>query len=333
MFIGIYVDDMLLLGDSDMINNTTTSIKKEFELTVKDKLDEYVGSQIEFKNNYLFIHQRRLIEKIEKEFEVDIVNLKSKNTPMISNQKITHPEEDDKNILSVNELRRYQSGVGSLLYLVRNSRPDIGNAVRELSKSMDRSNNENMTHLYNVIRYVVDTKSMGLKFSKIGYPDQTMWWLRCYVDSDWASDKISRKSVSGWIVYIQNNPIAWGSRQQQTISQSSSEAEFIALSDICKEIVFIVNIFEFFGINIKLPVIVKVDNKGAIFIANNPVTKRTKHIHVRYLLVREYVKDGVIMIQFVRSEDNDSDIMTKNTSEAVHSKHRNKMISYDDWMR
>ena len=195
---------------------------------------------------------------------------------------------------------------------------------------MDRSNHENMTHLYNVIRYVVDTKSMGLKFSKIGDPDQTMWCLRCYVDSDWDGDKISRKSVSGWIVYIQNNPIAWGSRQQQTIAQSSSEAEFIALSDICKEIVFIVNIFEFFGINIKLPVIVKVDNKGAIFIANNPVTKRTKHIHVRYLLVREYVKDGVIMIQFVRSEDNDSDIMTKNTSEAVHNKHRNKMISYDD---
>ena len=72
------------------------------------------------------------------------------------------------------------------------------------------------------------------------------------------------------------------------------------------------------------------DNKGAIFIANNPVTKRTKNIHVRYLLVREYVKDGVIMIQFVRSEDNDSDIMTKNTSEAVHNKHKNKMVSYDE---
>ena len=89
------------------------------------------------------------------------------------------------------------------------------------------------------------------------------------------------------IVYIQNNPIEWVSRQQQTISQSSSESEFIAFSDICKEIVFIVNIFEFFGINIKLPVIVKVDNKGDIFIANNPVTKRTKNIQERYLLVRE----------------------------------------------
>ena len=66
MFIGLYVDDILLLGDNNMLENTTKNIKKEFELAVKDTLDEYVGSQIEFRKNYLFIHKRRLIEKIEK---------------------------------------------------------------------------------------------------------------------------------------------------------------------------------------------------------------------------------------------------------------------------
>ena len=85
---------------------------------------------------------------------------------MVSNQKITLPEENDTNILQLNDLRKYQSGVGSLLYLVRNSLPDIGNAVRELSKSIDRSNDENMTHLYNVIKYVVDTKSIQSIFQK-----------------------------------------------------------------------------------------------------------------------------------------------------------------------
>ena len=190
LFIGLYVDDILLLGDNNMLENTTKNIKKEFELTVKDTLDEYVGSQIEFRKNYLFIHQRRLIEKIEKEFKEYISNMKSKKTPMVSNQKITLPEENDTNILQLNDLRKYQSGVGSLLYLVRNSRPDIGNAVRELSKSMDRSNDENMNHLYNVIKYVVDTKSMGLKFSKIEDPDQSMWCLKCYVDSDWDGDHV-----------------------------------------------------------------------------------------------------------------------------------------------
>ena len=64
MFIGLYVDDMLLLGDNNMLETTTKYIKKYFELTVKDTLDEYVGSQIEFRKNYLFIHQRRIIEKI-----------------------------------------------------------------------------------------------------------------------------------------------------------------------------------------------------------------------------------------------------------------------------
>ena len=121
--------------------------------------------------------------------------MKSKKTPMVSNQKITLPEENDTNILQLNDLRKYQSGVGSLLYLVRNSRPDIGNAVRELSKSMDRRNDENMTHLYNVIKYVVDTKSMGLKFSKIEDPDQSMWCLKFYVDIYFYGGNLSRKYV------------------------------------------------------------------------------------------------------------------------------------------
>ena len=70
--------------------------------------------------------------------------------------------------------------------------------------------------------------------------------------------------------------------------------------------------------------------KGDIFIDNYTVTKRTNKIHIRYLLVREYMKDGVIMIQVFRSEDNDYVIMTKNTSEALHNNHKNKMVSFDE---
>ena len=79
-----------------------------------------------------------------------------------------------------------------------------------------------MNHLYSVIRYVIYTKSMGLKFKKIDDKDQSMWILKCYVNSDWSGDKVSRKSVSGWIEYVQYNPLAWGSLQKQKTSQSFS---------------------------------------------------------------------------------------------------------------
>ena len=72
-----------------------------------------------------------------------------------------------------------------------------------------------MTHIYNLIKYIVDTRSTGLKFSKIEDPDQSMGCLKFYVDSDWDGDNVSRKYVSFWVVYIQNNPIEWESLQQQ----------------------------------------------------------------------------------------------------------------------
>ena len=89
-----------------MLENTNKYIKKYFELTVKNTLDEYIVSKIYFRKNYLFIHNRWLIENIEKEFEEYIVNMKSNNNPMVSNQKITLPEENDTNILQLNDLRK-----------------------------------------------------------------------------------------------------------------------------------------------------------------------------------------------------------------------------------
>ena len=118
--------------------------------------------------------------------------MKYKKIPMFSNQKITLPEENNTNILQINDLRKYQYGVGSLLYLIRNSLTDIVNEFREISKSMDRRNDENMTHLYNVIKYVVDTKSIGLNFSKIEEQDKSIWSIKFYVDCDCDGDNLSR---------------------------------------------------------------------------------------------------------------------------------------------
>ena len=107
---------------------------------------------------------------------------------------------------------------------------------------------------------------------------------------------------------------------------SSSEAEFVAISDVCKDLVFAIKVIEFMGVKIRLPVTVMVDNKGAIFMADNKVVKRTRHIHTRYLLIREYIEDGIIKIQFVKSEDNMADIMTKNVDSKTYKNHQNNLV-------
>ena len=92
---------------------------------------------------------------------------------------------------------------------------------------------------------------------------------------------------------------------------SSTEAEYVGISEICKEILFIRETFEFLNITIQYPIIIQVDNVGAIYITKNNDGKRTKHIDIRYHFVREYVEDDIVKISFVKSADNIADVFTK----------------------
>ena len=103
---------------------------------------------------------------------------------------------------------------------------------------------------------------------------------------------------------------------------SSSEAEYVAISEVCAEIMFLKQVMEFLNITVKLPITVRVDNVGAIYLANNAISgPRTKHVDIRYHFVRDYIEKGIIQIDFVKSEDNDSDIFTKNLGEELFNKH------------
>jgi hypothetical protein len=99
------------------------------------------------------------------------------------------------------------------------------------------------------------------------------------------------------------------------------------LSEAVREVMFVAQLLESMQITVKYPVTVRVDNVGAIFMASNITTSnRTKHVDIRYKYVNEYVEDGTVKIIFVKSADNDSDVLTKNLSAELHDKHSKKMV-------
>ena len=129
-----------------------------------------------------------------------------------------------------------------------------------------------------------------------------------------------------------NVPILWKSKMQKIVSLSSSEAEYYALAEAAKDIKFIVQILESIGILIQKPIIVHVDNVGAIFMTENAsATARTKHVDIRYHYVREFIMDGFIKIIFVKSDQNKSDIFTKNVSNEIYEKHTDSFIKQKDY--
>ena len=124
-----------------------------------------------------------------------------------------------------------------------------------------------------------------------------------------------------------NVPIIWKSKGQKLVTLSSSEAEYVALSEAAKEIKFVYQLLFGMGMKVKLPIIVRVDNLGAVFMSENvSVSQRTKHVDIRYHFVQEFVLDGFINIVFVRTEENDADIFTKNLGGDLHDRHSKKMI-------
>ena len=108
-------------------------------------------------------------------------------------------------------------------------------------------------------------------------------------------------------------PVVWKSKSMKSVVLSTTEAEYVAVSEVVKEIKFLYQMLRSMEIKVPLPIKVHVDNVGEIWLANNSsVSERTKHVDLRAHFVREMIKDQVIEINFVKSAENDSDIMTKN---------------------
>ena len=155
-----------------------------------------------------------------------------------------------------------------------------------------------------------------------------MWKLIAFSDSDYAGDTDTRRSVSGYVIYLCGAPISWRSKAQRSVTLSSTEAEWIALSEVAKEVLFIAQILKCMGIKVEYPIVIRVDNTAAIFLANNVTTsQRTRHVDIRTKFVTQYTgPDGLLKIVFVKGTDNDSDIMTKNVNGELHDKHVPKMM-------
>ena len=327
LIICLYIDDTMIVGNEIEIKKFKEEIKLHFKTKEEGEMKDYVGCMIQKKNDEIFLHQSDLIDKLKKEFGEELNEIKKVETPAIAGEGIVMGEGDEK-IEDSKKHTKYRSGVGMLLFLVKYSRPDISNAVRELSKANLGPNPAHYKKLLRVIKYVIDSKQRALHY-KMTETDknQEKWEIKAYGDSDFAGDKDKRLSVTGFCIYIYGCLVSWKSHGQKTVALSSTEAEYIAISELCAEILLIKSILEFLKIEIKLPIIVHCDNIGAIYLGHNAkLSQRTKHIDVKHHFVREYVEKGLIKILFVKSEENDADIWTKNVKQETYDKHTSKFM-------
>lgn len=202
----------------------------------------------------------------------------------------------------------YQRAVGSLLYLVQATRPDLAHVVGVISRFNQSYEECHWNMVKRVLRYVRGTKDLRLTYSR-----NSDSRLVGYCDASYASDSADPRSTTGYAFMLQGAAISWNSKHQQTVALSSTEAEYLSLSAAVQEALWLRRLAsELLIIPSENPMIVFCDNKGAIDLSkNNRFSARTKHINIRHHFIKENIDSGEIDVRFVPSTRMVADALTK----------------------
>ena len=299
----VYVDDVAIIGQKTKLYiDLKNKFMIKWECRDLGETKEFLGMKIQRdrKRRLIFIDQADYLEKILNKFEVDS---KPTKTPLSSGFSFN----PNSGLATPSFRQKYQQLVGSIMYLMIGSRPDIAFATVKLSQQCANPAQEHYDQGLHVLRYLLGSRRYRLKFD--GKSNEA---IVAYSDSDWGQDPINRKSVTGNYVTLATGCVSWLSRRQKTVASSSTEAEYMALSDCSRQLVWMHQLLSEIGFKIPPPYL-NADNEGSIFWGSNPVQeKRSKHIDIRYHVVREYVEEKKIVLLHIAGDVNPADIFTKN---------------------
>lgn len=201
---------------------------------------------------------------------------------------------------------RYRRLVGRLIYLTV-LRPDITYVVHVLSRFMHQPREAHMEAALRVVHYLKNALGQGLFFFS-----SNDFRLRPYYDSDWAGYPLTRRSTTGYCVFLGPSLISWRSKRQKTVSLSSVEAEYRAMTRACCELTWLRYLLRDLGVLHQELALLHCDNKAALHIAANLVFhERTRHTEMDCHYIRDKIQDGSIIRRHVSSVHQLADILTK----------------------
>jgi hypothetical protein len=214
---------------------------------------------------------------------------------------------------------KYQAGVGKLLHQTQWSRPEIGNLVRELSKFSSKPQTCHQSAMERMMNFCVCYKDNGWTLKPTGIwkeiDEENEVNIVGVLDSDYSKDIETGRSVTGYIVLLNGAPVAAKSKMQEAVTLSVTEAELVAATHCYQEMLYVKKVLESIKISVKMPMVLRMDNKGAKDLINNwSVGGRTRHIDVPYLFLRETKEKNMVKIEWISSKSNPSDLFTKNLS-------------------
>ena len=303
LIIAIYVDDLLIAcSDKSILTNTKAELSSRFKMKDLGESRIILGMDItrDRVKRTLTFNQSRYAQKVIDRF--GMTNARGQATPMDPALDLTQPSPPTS--------EPYREAIGSLMYLMVGTRPDLAYCVGVLAKHVQNPTQLHWEAVKRVIRYVVQTRNVGLVFGGTGKLEPAL----VYVDADWAGDEATRKSMSGFAALMSGSLVTWGARPQEVVALSSAESEYISLCTGAKETIWLRRLLTGLCVvpDMDKPTTILVDNQAAQSLAHNSaVNRRNKHIDVRYHFTRDVIEAGQVTLEYCPTEEMVADMFTK----------------------
>lgn len=319
LFLIIYVDDILLVADNEnLMNQAEGAIKRYFRIVALGEPKIFLGFNIRRDTDGIFyLDQKAHIETLVNDMKMN--NAKASSIPIDLGYEKIH---DDENTLE--DKLSYQRLIGRLLYIGVHARPDILAAVCILSQRNTCPRKVDWNEGMRVVRYLNGSSNLQLRLGNDNA--STGSGLIVYSDANWAQNIQNRKSTSGYVVQLYGSTIAWGCKRQTCVALSTTEAEYIALTEACKETIWIRRLLVDMGEILDNNVIIYEDNQSCLSLLENPkLSNGTKHVDTRYHFIKELYENNEMSFLYCPTSEMVADIMTKPLGRLNLNKQREAM--------
>jgi transposase InsO family protein len=315
LILGLYVDDLFLFSPSvAVLDRFKEQLRRCFRMEDLGEIKLMLGMHVvrDRAARTLTISQDAYVDKLLARLNAPV---NAVSTPMEHGLQLRAAGKDYK--ADPAGITRYQAAIGALMYAAAGTRPDIAYAVHALSRYSSCPDGTHWAAVKHLLRYLRGTTSCGITYTGA---DAALPHLTCYGDADYAGCLDDRRSVSGYALTLCGGAISWASRKQRTTALSTVEAEFMAMTDVAKDVVWWRSFLGEIGLDMRQPTEVLCDNMGTLALAANPTHhEKTKHFAVRQQYVRELLDNGDITVAHIASQHNAADNLTKALTKVKHS--------------
>ena len=318
--LAVHVDNMYTICESEVeLERTRSQLHGLFEMKKEDP-NWFMGYQLipDEANCTIAISQRHYTESILKRF--NMTDCTPRSLPAIPSLNLSK-DDGPKNKEERKKMEKtpYRELVGALLWLSRISRPDISFASAYLSRFNSNPGQQHWKAAQECLRYLAGSLD---KVLVLGNPDRDKAIdLIGYTDADFARETDDRKSVSGYLYQLGERSISWGSKKQDTVARSSTEAEYIAAAHAVGEGLWLRNLMHELGFDQEEATTLQIDNRSTMAIIERPRQQRTKYIDIKHHFIRDRVQDGSFTLEHCPTKSMVADIFTKPLSADIFKVH------------